>query len=199
MRDDPTTLQHGDPDARRRREQDRLVRAATEELGRAMAEAGISRADLARVLGTSRANVTAILSGERNLTLRTLADLASALGRRVEVSLEPHGPSSIAWSRLRLSAEEVAEFCRKHHIRRLALFGSVLRDDFRPDSDVDVLVEFEPGHTPGFGFIDLQDQLTGMLGRTVDLNTPQDLSPYFRDEVVRSAEVLYDEDARHAA
>ena len=67
--------------------------------------------------------------------------------------------------------------CRRHHIIRLSLFGSVLREDFRPDSDVDVLVEFEPGKTPGFSFIDIQDELSNMIGRKVDLNTPGDLSP----------------------
>jgi predicted nucleotidyltransferase len=76
-------------------------------------------------------------------------------------------------------------------VRRLALFGSILRDDFRPDSDIDVLVEFEPGATPGFGFFGMQDELSGILGRKVDLNTPQCLSKYFRDEVLREAHALY--------
>jgi predicted nucleotidyltransferase len=84
-----------------------------------------------------------------------------------------------------------AEFCRRHHIRKLALFGSVLRDDFRPDSDVDVLVEFEPGHVPGLAFFEMQDELSQILGRHVDLNTRMCLSSYFRDEVVAEAEVLY--------
>jgi len=88
--------------------------------------------------------------------------------------------------------ERVAEFCRRNGIRRLALFGSVLRDDFGPKSDIDVLVEFEPGRTPGFAFFGLQDELSAMLGRTVDLNTPMCLSKYFRDEVLREAEVLYE-------
>jgi predicted nucleotidyltransferase len=87
--------------------------------------------------------------------------------------------------------EKIAEFCRRHHIRRLALFGSVLRDDFGPNSDVDVLVEFEPGHTPGLAFFRMQRELTGIIGRSVDLNTPGFLSDYFRGEVVREAEVLY--------
>jgi predicted nucleotidyltransferase len=78
----------------------------------------------------------------------------------------------------------IAEFCRKHHIRKLAFFGSVLRDDFRPDSDVDVLVEFEPGHVPGLAFFAMQDELSELLGRRVDLNTPGFLSPYFRDAVI---------------
>jgi len=88
--------------------------------------------------------------------------------------------------------EQMAEFCRRNGIRRLALFGSVLRDDFRPESDIDVLVEFEPGRTPGFAFFGLQDELSAMLGRTVDLNTPMCLSKYFREEVLREAEVLYE-------
>lgn len=81
----------------------------------------------------------------------------------------------------------VTDFCRRHHVRRLALFGSVLRADFGPDSDVDVLVEFEPGHVPGFAFIDMQEELAEILGRRVDLHTPGSLSRYFRDRVVREA------------
>jgi len=80
--------------------------------------------------------------------------------------------------------QQIAEFCRKHRIRRLALFGSILRDDFTPDSDIDVLVKFEPGATPGFGFITVQDELSKLLGHCVDLNTPQCLSKYFRDAVL---------------
>jgi predicted nucleotidyltransferase len=94
-------------------------------------------------------------------------------------------------SHLKLDPGRIAEFCRKHYIRRLALFGSVLRDDFRPDSDVDVLVEFEPGHTPGLGFIAAENELSAILGRKVDLNTPSFLSRYFRDEVLAEAEPCY--------
>ena len=94
--------------------------------------------------------------------------------------------------KLTIPPDRLADFCRRNHIRRLSLFGSVLRDDFRPDSDVDVLVEFEPGHTPGLKFIALQDELSQLLGRDVDLNTPAFLSAYFRDEVLGEAEVLYD-------
>ena len=89
---------------------------------------------------------------------------------------------------------ETAEFCRRNHIRKLALFGSVLRDDFRSDSDVDVLVEFESGHTPGMlGMAGLELELTRLLGRKVDLRTPAELSRYFRDEVIRESEVQYAE------
>jgi uncharacterized protein len=88
--------------------------------------------------------------------------------------------------------ERIAEFCRQNHIRRLALFGSILREDFGVNSDVDVLVEFEPGKTPGLRFFGIQDELGELLGRRVDLNTPQCLSKYFRDRVLQEARVLYD-------
>ena len=94
--------------------------------------------------------------------------------------------------RIAIPQEVIADFCRRHHIRRLALFGSVLRDDFRPDSDVDVLVEFQQGHTPGLDFFSMQDELSELMGRKVDLNTPGFLSAYFKDRVLAEAEVLYD-------
>lgn len=89
-------------------------------------------------------------------------------------------------------ADVLSDFCRRHHIRRLSFFGSVLRDDFTSDSDVDVLVEFEPGKTPGLAFFGMQDELSELLGRKVDLNTPQFISRYFRDQVLRDAQVVYD-------
>jgi hypothetical protein len=92
-----------------------------------------------------------------------------------------------------ISREKIADFCRRHHIRKLALFGSVLRDDFRPDSDIDTLVEFEPGAIPGLiRLAGMEIELTEMLGRKVDLRTPAELSRYFRQEVVETAEVQYD-------
>ncbi|MHB0936024.1 MAG: nucleotidyltransferase family protein [Armatimonadota bacterium] len=88
--------------------------------------------------------------------------------------------------------ERIAEFCRKHHISKLAFFGSVLRDDFRPDSDVDVLVWFQPEQTPGLlRLMAMQHELTDLIGRQVDLRTPDELSRHFRDEVVTEAEVQY--------
>ena len=87
--------------------------------------------------------------------------------------------------------EKIAEFCRRHHIRRLSLFGSVLRDDFGPDSDVDVLVEFETGHVPGLAFFGMEAELSQILGRKVDLSTLQFLSRYFRDEVLNEAQEQY--------
>ena len=76
---------------------------------------------------------------------------------------------------------------------RLSLFGSVIRDDFGPASDIDVLVEFAPGHTPGLAFFGMQDELTAMLGREVDLNTAGWLSPFFRDAVLAEAQVIYEQ------
>jgi len=90
-----------------------------------------------------------------------------------------------------IPTKKVAEFCRKYNIRRLALFGSVLGDDFSSDSDVDVLVEFEPGTRMGLKFFALQDELSRILGRKVDLNTPGFLSKYFRDKVMEEAEDQY--------
>ncbi len=88
--------------------------------------------------------------------------------------------------------EAVAAFCRKHGVRRLALFGSVLTDRFRPDSDVDVLVEFAPGAHAGFlKLATMELELSSVLGRKVDLRTPGELSRYFRDQVLRNAEVQF--------
>lgn len=86
---------------------------------------------------------------------------------------------------------KIRNFCQRNHIRRLAIFGSTLRSDFRPESDIDVLVEFEAGHTPGFGFITMQDELSSILGRKADLNTPNFLSRYFRKDVLEQAEDVY--------
>jgi len=94
--------------------------------------------------------------------------------------------------RFRVPARTLAAFCRRNHIRRLSLFGSVARSDFRRGSDVDVLVEFETGKTPGFlGMARLELELGSLAGRKVDLRTPAELSPYFRDEVLGSAVETY--------
>jgi predicted nucleotidyltransferase len=97
-------------------------------------------------------------------------------------------PAALAMDRI-----AIVDFCQRHRIRRLALFGSVLRDSFRSDSDVDVLVEFEAGQTVGLiRLAGMERELSEILGRKADLRTPADLSRYFRDEVVREAEVIYD-------
>ena len=91
----------------------------------------------------------------------------------------------------KVDKHRVAAFCRSHRIRRLALFGSVLRDDFSPESDIDVLVEFEEGYVPGLAFFAMEQELTEIFGRKVDLNTTQFLSRYFRDNVLAEAEDQY--------
>jgi len=94
--------------------------------------------------------------------------------------------------RISIDRDAISAFCRRHHIARLALFGSVLRDDFRADSDVDVLVEFLPGHVPGLDFITIERELSLLLqGRRVDMVTPKFLNARIRDQVLTSAEPLY--------
>lgn len=97
----------------------------------------------------------------------------------------------MSWAQITIPKQALAAFCTKHYFRRLALFGSVLRDGFGAESDVDVLVEFEPGHTPGLAIFEMEAELSRILGRKVDLNTPDFLSPHFRDRVLAEADGLY--------
>lgn len=93
---------------------------------------------------------------------------------------------------LNIPPSTLTDFCRRHYIRRLSLFGSQLKGTSRPDSDIDLLVEFDPAHIPSlFGIAGMEIELTELLGKKVDLRTAGDLSRYFRDEVVRMAEVQY--------
>jgi uncharacterized protein len=124
------------------------------------------------------ANGDAVITNARALESIFKAPMGARGGRTMSVKIE-------------VPNEEIAAFCRRHHIRKLAFFGSVLRDDFTPESDVDVLVEFEPGHTPGLAFFAMQRELSAILGRKVDMNTAKGLSPYFRQEVLAGAEILY--------
>ena len=95
---------------------------------------------------------------------------------------------------IEIPQDELAAFCRRNHIRRLALFGSVLRDDFRPDSDVDVLVEFEPGAQVGLiTLAGIEIELSRLLGRKAEMHTVKGLNPHFRDDVLDSAEVQYEQ------
>jgi uncharacterized protein len=107
-------------------------------------------------------------------------------------------PSARGWEgRASIPGEQLADFCRRHHIRRLRVFGSILRDDFRPDgdrpSDVDVLVEFEPGHMPGWEIVDIEEELSRLFGgRRVDMVNPKYLNRRLRDPILASAEVCYE-------
>ena len=97
----------------------------------------------------------------------------------------------MARAKIEVPKARIAEYCQRHHIRKLSLFGSVLRNDFRANSDVDVLVEFEPGFVPGLKFFALESELSEILGRKVDLNTPGFLSKYVRDRALVESEVQY--------
>ena len=93
---------------------------------------------------------------------------------------------------IEIPGDKIEGYCRRHHIHRLSLYGSILRDDFGPKSDIDVLVEFEPGHVPGLiRMAGMEIELSELLGRKVDLRTPAELSRYFRDDVLREADVQY--------
>src|SRR5579863_5642665 len=95
---------------------------------------------------------------------------------------------------INIPQDKIADFCRRNHIRKLSLFGSVLRDDFKADSDVDVLVEFESGHVPGLiTLAGMEIELSELFSRKVDMNTPKCLSKYYRDEVLATAETQYEE------
>ncbi len=92
---------------------------------------------------------------------------------------------------IQIPKDRLADFCRKYHICRLSIFGSALTEDFGRNSDIDILVEFEPGYTPGLAFFRMESELSALLGRKVDLNTEQFLSRYFRQTVLENAEVQY--------
>ncbi|MBN2018977.1 MAG: nucleotidyltransferase family protein [Sedimentisphaerales bacterium] len=92
----------------------------------------------------------------------------------------------------KMPKDKLAEFCKKNYIRKLSLFGSAVSGELKPDSDIDLLVEYEEGRTPGlFSIIKMEMELAEVLGRKVDLRTPGDLSKYFRDEVMRNAQLEY--------
>ncbi|MEK7399177.1 MAG: nucleotidyltransferase family protein [Candidatus Poribacteria bacterium] len=95
--------------------------------------------------------------------------------------------------KIRLNKDQIKQFCEKNHIKKFAYFGSVLRDDFKSDSDVDILVDLEPDALIGLlEMAQMEIELSKMIGRKVDLRTPEDLSVYFRDKVVKEADIQYE-------
>lgn len=124
-------------------------------------------------------------------------DLLAELRRRLGVAADAGeasatSPGATATPAMACDGDRLADLCRRYHIRRLSLFGSVLRDDFGPDSDVDVLVEFEPDRTPGLAIVDIEDELSGLFGgRRVDLMTEKSLHRLIRSRVLESAQVQY--------
>ena len=126
--------------------------------------------------------------------MRSTKPTALIAGRRDSTSTRRGSASimTIVSPHLSIDRDAVSAFCRRHHITRLALFGSVLRDDFGPDSDVDVLVEFQAGHVPGLNFVSIEREFSALLqGRQVDMVTPKFLNHRIREQVLRSAEPLY--------
>jgi predicted nucleotidyltransferase len=111
----------------------------------------------------------------------------SAAGRRAS-----YNQGEMAGPCVEVDRRKLEQLCRRHHVRRLSLFGSVLREDFGPESDIDVLVEFEAGHTPGLSFIQIERELSALFGgRAVDLVTPRFLNHRIRDRVLAEAEIQY--------
>jgi predicted nucleotidyltransferase len=103
----------------------------------------------------------------------------------------------MAQCHVQVASDQIKDFCKKHGIQKLSFFGSVLRDDFGPDSDVDILVEFVPGTRVGFiRLAGMEQELSVLIGRKVDLRTPAELSRYFRDDVLRTAKVEYAQEGR---
>lgn len=142
-----------------------------------LVEMGIIRRNVAGARVYYRSNPQSAINNELRSILDKLATIAVADKTAARVSI----PNQL-----------LAQFSKVHHIRKLALFGSVLRDGFRPDSDIDVLVEFEEGYTSGFKMAGLESELSALIGRKVDLRTPEELNHYFREQVVRESEVRYD-------
>ena len=108
-----------------------------------------------------------------------------------ETSLQPALPGLLS-RHLKINRPALTGFCRHNHVQKLSLFGSILRTDFKPESDIDFLVEFQPGKTPGFlKLASMEEELSTLIGgRKVDLRTPQDLSKHFRARVLQEAQVL---------
>lgn len=134
--------------------------------------------------------------GESNQKLELLAyqkELLELARNTKEFNYYARQPSK-SWTNKILLSLKLKNFCERNYINKLSLFGSVLTDDFASTSDIDLLVEFATEKTPGLGIVDLQDELSQMLERKVDLRTPAELSRFFRQRVLEEAVVIYDKD-----
>lgn len=160
-----------------------LLSSAEEKLGREVNPVVYPIAEFKKKVKEDHHFVRTVLEGNKMFLIGNEGELGKLISKETSRVSQP----------FRLPHNRLAEFCHKHHIRKLSLFGSVLTKDFRPDSDIDVLVEFEPGRVPGFAIIDMENELSRLVGRKVDLRTAGDLSRYFRDKVVREAKVEYAE------
>ncbi len=151
--------------------------AVQRELGM-MVEAGVATRTKQGNLVLYRANETSLIYDE----LKSLIN-------KTTVSATP--PPDYTAQRFKVTEEALANFCRKHHIIKLALYGEVLREDFTATSPINVLVEFQAGYAPGFGIVNIEQELGRLASRKVDLRSPGDLSRYVRGEVAREARVIY--------
>jgi predicted nucleotidyltransferase len=161
----------------------------------------ISQNELVRRQDRKQPTVARMLAHGENPALETLSEVLEALGLRAPRDRSGRGigdhPINVGRGRevgmaiaIDRDRRRIGEFCRAHHIRKLALFGSVPRPDFRAESDIDVLVEFEPGYVPGLAFFPMEEELGQILGRKVDLNTPGFVGLYLRSDVLAQAHVI---------
>jgi predicted nucleotidyltransferase/DNA-binding Xre family transcriptional regulator len=156
-------------------------------------EAGISIRELSEKSGVRRASIMNFLKGG-NIHLKNLEKLLAALGYALEpTKLEGRPDPTLLRERIEVSKEKLKEFCSRNNIEYLAVFGSVLRDDFRDDSDIDVLVRLE-SDVSFFELMDIEEELKGVFGtdHKIDLVTEQALSPLIREEIGSAYEVLYE-------
>jgi predicted nucleotidyltransferase len=158
-----------------------LLSPAEEKLGREINPVVYPVTEFKQKIRDNHHFLNTVLEGDKVFVIGNEYELTKLISRETSPVSQP----------FRLPQNRLAEFCHEHHIRKLSLFGSVLTKNFRLDSDIDVLVEFEPGHVPGFAIIGMENELSRLVGRKVDLRTAGDLSRYFRDKVVREAKVEY--------
>jgi predicted nucleotidyltransferase len=159
-----------------------------------MEENNITRVEIAKKLGKSKAAVSKMLNNTPNITIKKMVELAEVVGLDLKLVSEKQKTTKIKIFSLKdyFLNKELELFCKKYKIRSLSLFGSAVRNELKPESDIDILIEFEKGQTPGLiTFMDIQRELTEKIGRQVDLRTKYDLSENFRNDVVAESKVEY--------
>ncbi|MBN2834138.1 MAG: nucleotidyltransferase domain-containing protein [Candidatus Delongbacteria bacterium] len=155
---------------------------------------GIKQIDIANKLGTSKAAVSKMLKNTPNITIKKMVELAEVVGLELKLKTVKKKINKIKMFTIKdhIPEKELALFCKKYKIKSLSLFGSAVRNELKPESDIDILIEFEKGQTPGMiTFMTIQNELTAKIGRQVDLRTRYDLSDQFRDKVVAEARTEY--------
>ena len=159
-----------------------------------MEKKGIRQVDLAKKLNISPAAVSKLLNKTPNISLKKMVELADSVGLNIELKTATNKAEKPQMYSIKdyITEKELDKFCKKHKIKSLSLFGSAVRNELKPESDIDILIEFEPGNTPGLiGFMSIQQELTDRIGRQVDLRTLYDLSDHFRDKIVAETRTEY--------